>query len=608
MSSMNSVAGLSKYITTLPTVGISIFTMIFISFISGTIDFLINPNNPLSILEKIVYGGSFGFGVFGISSILSGVIVEQWVSSMKGINLKLKHSMFLSLSNMVFLSFILIIGSASSLLFHGDFRINTILFGCVLIYAFSILVLWSTTSIGFLKSALISCFQPLLVICMLVVTVFLNNAANLPQLEFLTLLIKIVVANLIFILAIYSFIKVIESPLKKNLGVGLLDLLSLFIAHINEGSFSLEQLFEKMGEPITTLIGILSFRRLDGTIKALFLSPCVHPGPIGKIGGANMPTILSKRFNAFTLVAHGPSTHDFNPVSIKEIDKIEDAVKNGLEKIHYSNYGSKFIRYEEKKSKIGVQFFGDDALLLSTFAPYGSDDIEFGVGLSVLNESKNNPAIRDSIIVDCHNSFDEDSGRVLPGNPEVFQLLDTVSKIKKTIKEKGIRIGCGNHLMEDLDKNQGIGDSGVKVLVVDAGGEKTAYILYDSNNMKRGFREKILNSLKTEGINSVEVMTTDTHSVNTLSKGYNPIGLSEEDKIINYTKIAVKKAIEDLEDIEAGIKNERIIDIKTFGPNNSTELISTISSIVSVSKIIAPLIFVLAILFVFIWIFYLPII
>ena len=98
-------------------------------------------------------------------------------------------------------------------------------------------------------------------------------------------------------------------------------------------------------------------------------------------------------------------------------------------------------------------------------------------------------------------------------------------------------------------------------------------------------------------------MTTDTHTVNTLSAGYNPVGTVEKEKIIDYVKLSIIEAINDLEPVEAGTNTERILGLKTFGPNNSTELISTISSIVSVSKIIAPLTFIVAIIFVLIWIF-----
>ena len=106
----------------------------------------------------------------------------------------------------------------------------------------------------------------------------------------------------------------------------MLDLLSLFIAHMNEGSNSLESLFENMSETVETMVTFISFKGKNG-IKSLFISPFVHPGPLGDLGGSNMPTILANKFDHFTMVAHGPSTHDFNPVRTTEIDKIENAVK-----------------------------------------------------------------------------------------------------------------------------------------------------------------------------------------------------------------------------------------------------------------------------------------
>lgn len=616
MSSMSNVAGLSKYIRTFPSTKISIFSMIFISFVAGVLIFIIDPSQNLTILEKISYGGTFGFGAFGISSIIGGALSQQLITSMKGINLKTKHSMILALISMVIVVVIAIIGTIISAFSGLDLLTNSVLFGCVLTFAFLIFVLWSTSSIGLLKSVIVACLHPLLILAMLVVVFFIGSADEIFEFGILSLFIKVIVANIIFLLAIYSFVSVIESPMRKNLGIGLLDLVSLFISHVGEGNGSLEKVFEDIGEPIDTLVGIVSFRRknetvgvVDDNIKSLFISPCVHPGPIGSIGGSNMPTILANRFENFTMVAHGPSTHDFNPVSQKEITKIEDVVKNSLKNINYKDKASKFIRYSEGKAKIGVQFFNDSMIMLSTFAPSGSDDIEFGVGLSMMSQSRKQCNVENSIVVDCHNSFNEDKGRVLPGNPEVFEFLDTIDKITCEDTEKGIKLGCAENLMEDLDKNNGVGESGLKLMVIDVQNQKTAYVLLDSNNMELGFREKIINAIKSDNkldIDDIEVMTTDTHFVNTLSNGYNPVGITKREEIIEYIKSSIKNAIEDLEAVEVGCSIERINELNTFGPNNSIELVSTISSIVAVSKIMAPIIFILAILFVFIWIFYLP--
>lgn len=603
MSSMSSVAGLSKYITTLPKTKNSILTIIFISFISGALIFLIGNEYPYGIIEKILYGGSFGFGVLGISSIISGGIDQRGIDSLHGINLKTKHSMFLSLLSMTFISAILIIGTLFGAIFHANVFINCLLFGCILIFGLNTLILWSVTKISFRRSAMIGTIQPLLILAMYVLVSYFSSYSPIIDSSLGSMILKVIVGSVIFILAIYSFITVVESPMKKNLGIGILDLLSLFIAHMNEGSKSLESLFDNMGEPISTVVTFISFKTKKG-IKSLFVSPSVHPGPLGDIGGSNMPTILAERFNHFTMIAHGPSTHDFNPVATRELDKIEDAIKTGLEKVEYSPKATLFKRYKEEKANIGVQFFNKGMVILSTFAPEGSDDIEFGVGLTMMTQSKSRCKVQDSIIVDCHNSFTPESGGVLPGNDEVFEIITAIDKIDLENEYHDIKVGCYENPMNDLGKNEGVGESGIKTMVIEVANQKTAYILFDSNNMEIGFRAEIIDTVKELGIDEVEVMTTDTHSVNTISRGYNPIGLTKRPEITEYIKESVIKAIDDLEEVEVGTGTEKIENLKTFGPTNSTELISTISSIVAVSKIIAPVLFISAIIIVIIWIFY----
>src|ERR1035438_2965019 len=170
-----------------------------------------------------------------------------------------------------------------------------------------------------------------------------------------------------------------------------------------------------MGEPIDTLIGITAFKGKDG-LKAIFLSPSVHPGPVGNIGGGNMPTILANIFETFTMVSHGPSTHDFNPVSTKEVYKIGNVVKNTLKTMEYSNKAGKFFRVQSGNAKIGAQFFDNNLVLLATMASVGFDDMDFGVGLAIINLAKARTDADNVVLVECHNAFQGDGGRILPGN------------------------------------------------------------------------------------------------------------------------------------------------------------------------------------------------
>ena len=293
MSSMSSVAGLSKYIRTLPSAKMTALIIVLLSFVFGSIIFVITPVIIGSTLENIFYGGAFGFAVFGLPAIISGSTDQFWVNSMKGINLKMRHSLFLSLISMTIASLVSILGIIFGHLINQDFFINSILFGAALAFAFNILVLWTTTRIRFFKATLIAIVQPLLIIGMLIILSFLSNVENIFRLGLIGTILKVSIASIIFLLAIYSFMTIIESPMKKNLGYGVIDILSFFIYHMNEGSDSIESLFDSSGEAIDTLVGVCSFRRFDGSIKSLFISPCVHPGPLGDIGGSNMPTILA---------------------------------------------------------------------------------------------------------------------------------------------------------------------------------------------------------------------------------------------------------------------------------------------------------------------------
>jgi putative membrane protein len=158
--------------------------------------------------------------------------------------------------------------------------------------------------------------------------------------------------------------------------------------------------------------------------------------------------------------------------------------------------------------------------------------------------------------------------------------------------------------MNTMDKQEGVGESGIKTMVIEVGGQRTAYVLFDANNMEIGFRQEIIDAVSNLEIDEIEVMTTDTHTVNTLSRGYNPIGIAKRAEIIEYVKTSIQNAIDDLEKVEVGTGTEKIENLNTFGPKNSTELISTISSVVAVSKIIAPVLLITSLLIVFIWIFF----
>ena len=604
MSSTDRIMSLSKYIVCLPSTTFSIASMVFLSFVLGCIVSSLEPSTDYSLLYSIVYGGAAGFLIFGLTSIMGGAITQPMINALEGRHMKMKQSMFLSLLSMLIVGFVYLIGSLISSFSIFSYTIDALIYGCVIIFAIRILVLWGTSNISFFKSLPAAATQPALIISMVIVIVSLTSiTTNIGYFSILAILIKIFIASLILVIAIYSFVIIIESPMKRNLGVGGLELLSLFLAHVTEGSKALEGLFEDMGEPIDTIIGVMTFKGKNG-LKAIFLSPSVHPGPIGNIGGGNMPTQLANKFETFTMVSHGPSTHDFNPVSSKEVNKIESVVRETLKTMEYSNKAGKFFRVQSGNAKIGGQYFDNNLVLLATMAPEGFDDMDFGVGLALINLAKAKTRAEKVILVECHNAFKGEGGRILPGNKEVFELMDAVEKLPVPADQSNLKVGCASDPMDEVSKEDGVGESGVKVMIVEVDNQKTAYILLDSNNMIIGFRERIMEEVKKLGLDELEVMTSDTHFVNALSGGHNPVGGKNPDLIIEKVIKCTENALNDLEEVTVACEVSMINDLKTLGPTHATELVTTISSIVAVSRIFAPLIFIIAFLSAFIWIFY----
>lgn len=601
MAISDRVVGLSKYMVTLPKTKISVFIIIVLSFFTGAIADCIIPGIPLNeIVYLFIAGGAGGFFLFGLPTIISGTIIHSSVNSLKKRHMKLKQAMFLALVGMFFVCFIYIIGVIISIFIPIQID-SVLLLATLFIFAIEALILWSTSNIKYYQGVLIAVIQPLLILSMSVLVNYFEVATSGSMV--LALYTKAIVGAILLAIAIYAFIAIIQSPIQNNLGVGGLELLSLFIAQVSEGSNALETVFDEMGEEITTSVGIISFKTMDGNIKANYISPCIHPGPVGSIGGGNLPTIIANKLDDFTIVAHGAATHDFNPVAEKELDKIVEKIDEALPNMQYKDSASKFQRVEYEDAKVGVQFFNDGCLELTTFAPNPGDDIDYGVGLSLMYETKALTNVRDVIFVDCHNCLNGNWERLLAGHKRVYKLEQAVAKIQKPSMHP-IRVGCSYDPIDEIAVRDGIGESGLKVMITEVDDQLMLYLVYDGNNMKQHFREELMDKIheKYPQIDMMEVMTTDTHLVNTISGGGVTVGTRDSDILIDKTLHLIGEALDDLSDVLVATDTVHV-NLKTFGPNHTTELVTTIASVVSVSKLLAPVIFITAIILVTIWIF-----
>jgi putative membrane protein len=397
--------------------------------------------------------------------------------------------------------------------------------------------------------------------------------------------------------AVWGFLTIIDRPWRSSLGVSVLDFVHGFVGHIAEGSRELEDFFEEIGEDALVPVTVLSFRRPDGGEKARFVLPMIHPGPMGDIGGGNLPERIARSTDGLGFPPHATAGHDFNLVTEREVDTICEAADRAYRHIEYDDTATRGIRVTEGEATLTGHAFGEDALVVNTFAPARADDVEYGVGLSAVSEARAG-GLADVLLVDAHNCNDglegPDLGHVVPGSERSFHMIEGARRLGTRLTEADQHpLGLGTAWDETpWEPEDGIGPLGVRVALLEAGGHRTAYVLVDGNNMEPGLRERLIDAV--DAADTVEVMTSDTHVVNTVD-AENQVGQGvPEADLVALVSDLVGDAVADLEPVEAGMESERA-EVTVFGNDRTETLASHANAMVPMATALAA-VFVFAVL------------
>ena len=398
--------------------------------------------------------------------------------------------------------------------------------------------------------------------------------------------------------AVWVFLYTVDRPWRNSLGVSVLDFIRGFIGHIAEGTRELEDFFEELGEEAVVPVTVLSFRTRTGAEKARWVLPMIHPGPMGEIGGGNLPMRVAQNAEGVAFPPHATAGHDFNLVTEREVGKIIDAAADAFDRLDYSPGATESLRTESGEASVLGQAFDDEALLVSSFAPAFADDVEYAVGLSAAAEARTR-GLDDVLLVDAHNSNDglsgPDLGHVTPGSTRSFDMMQAAREAGERLAaapQGDLSVGVAWERTEWAPAD-GIGPLGVRAMVasVDVEGtgdeQTTAYVLVDGNNMEPGLRDRLVDGLVARGgIDEAEVMTTDTHVVNTVEAD-NQVGAAlDPDDLESLVSDLTTRALADREPVEAGMASERAA-VTVFGNDRTETLASHANAAVSMGGALA---------------------
>jgi putative membrane protein len=393
----------------------------------------------------------------------------------------------------------------------------------------------------------------------------------------------------LYSLGVYALIRVFERPWRRSLGVSALDFIRGFIGHIAEGSRELEEFFEAIGEKAIVPVTVFSARRADGTEKARFVLPMIHPGPMGEIGGGNLPKRVAEDAEGLAFPPHATAGHDFNLVTRTEVERLIDAAHRAGNRIEYDGTATRSVRSDAGGASVLGQAFGDGVLLVASFAPTPTDDVEYGVGMSAMAEARVD-GVENVMLVDAHHCNDglegADLGHVTPGSRRSFDLFEAAAAASERLA--GLdrrRLELGTAWEETpWEPEDGIGPLGIRVATLRVGDDETAYVLVDGNNMEPGLRDRIVEAV--DSTDETEVMTTDTHVVNTV-ESVNQVGETiDPDRLIDRITALVDRARADYEPVSAGMATEHA-EVTVFGNDRTETLASHANAVISMGGALA---------------------
>ncbi len=394
------------------------------------------------------------------------------------------------------------------------------------------------------------------------------------------------VLHIVFGLGFAILIWMIEQPLQRAFKIRGLAFINAFIAHMTDGSsHGMEKFFREIGEGIYVPQVSFFFTR-ERKKPVIFTVPNLHPGPMGEIGGGNLPKVIHDHFvPEETFVAHGCATHDFNLVSETEIGKVISAMQKSRTGLAYQGVAAKSGRVTYGSVQVLYQKFGDSLLLVTSRSPERTEDIDFSIGMTIMAEGHRwFPHVA---FVDAHNCMTDLSSPVILATHTAMEYQQAslqAMEESRSMEMYPFRIGVA-HREVPFSREQGFGDLGIQVMIADVEGQRTAYILIDGNNVAAGARETLLEQALTL-VNHAEIMTTDSHVVNTIT-GKNPVGLAvSADEIIPEMMQAIRDAADDLSRSECAAATAQCENVIVFGSNRIVQLASTVNAML---VFVAPL-------------------
>jgi putative membrane protein len=323
------------------------------------------------------------------------------------------------------------------------------------------------------------------------------------------------------------------------------NVLQAFLAAWTENSSErMEEIAEARAnkEKVTTYIA--RFRLINAQVSMILPDP--HPGPFNPIGGSNLPYLLYSEYSRNAIILHSVSNHSRNLPSKSEVYNYIRSLSQATVSQRCETSTVPFQTRVGKSTATGI-IFGDTAMVILSMAPVGMEDVPESIRIA-LESYSSHLGLKHILVVDSHNSMGEDL------KESDFEALISAGKncLKELINAPQYEFKVGFANMDDISCNptrlkEELGQSGLATIVFEVNGNQYVIGWADSNNMHNNLRDNVITKLARNGIQTLELCTSDTHATSgkRTRHGYYALGnISKHEEIAEIYLQLSKKSIE----------------------------------------------------------------
>jgi putative membrane protein len=448
--------------------------------------------------------------------------------------ISLRRMFGLAFASNLLWTILLAVGSLFSWIFHSPQpALNEFVLGAFFAWSFELLVVNGAFISSTIQSTCIAVVQPATTLLLASSFIIHVNSA----IAYATILGFVILGITITFLLKFKTFKT------EGVGINSLQTFQSFLkSWVSHKPANLENYFTRYSqeESVVTRIIVVS-----ATEKIALVLPGVHPGPFFPVGSYDLSELVYlqlRKDRIVPMVLHGVGGHERN-LPTNELAKqyaaaIADAVMSDAGRQVLKIRGP--VRLKLGQTTVTTLGFGNQVVAFLSNAPYNTDDLEprtISGATSVAKESG-----VELMLVDAHNSIggqnhtqnditDDDWRRVLSEN--------------RASPEEEFEVGVAHSSELQFEHGSDISDGGMTVLVLRKKVSRYALVTSDSNNVVLGLRQTIIDELKRDGVDLIELCTSDTHKSAArylTTRGYSALGEDSDSKTI----VATIKKLEEL--------------------------------------------------------------